>query len=491
MQKQIGKERRYVASDMSRAMRMLTDELGADAVLLSSRRVKEGVEVIGLASGEEISTDDFAALHSDRRRQERRAQGRRSDDNRQRGNQYSEQNKQEKESSALFSGEPSALGQKAASSLNTEPLDKALLDKWLQEDGSFSGFEANQPITSDGTNIHENDLHKTDLRKTASDLAQRVQALNDKPLVVESLEGVTQTLDQVKDMLAKSVEHQNGKAEDFLPQPNEYIVTNRLLAMGLSSSVAKALVQSTSAGTVDELWCSTTEKINKILPVVEEDLLKGGGVFALVGPKGAGKTSIIAKLLTQFALRGEAEDLAIISFDDGAQGAISRLAAVSGIPLLFVDKQYSLNDRIQQCAKRRLVLIDTSNDLLAKKYQNSLQSLEESLQVKEILVLPATGEIRYLQCVLKDYRSERSAACALTFFEQTHALGELMSLLLMERLNIAYLSEGTILPDKLTIPNKTALLQQLMFFGTSEVGTQIQMPIVNMPVERVGNHDSQ
>ena len=49
------------------------------ALLLSSRKVSDGVEIVALPPGAEAPEGDYAALHSDRRVKERRSAERRSD----------------------------------------------------------------------------------------------------------------------------------------------------------------------------------------------------------------------------------------------------------------------------------------------------------------------------------------------------------------------------------------------------------------------------
>ena len=72
-------EQRIVAADMSRALRKLSEQLGPDAVLLSSRKLANGVEIIALPAGAKPSSENFSAMHSDRRTGDRRAKERRSD----------------------------------------------------------------------------------------------------------------------------------------------------------------------------------------------------------------------------------------------------------------------------------------------------------------------------------------------------------------------------------------------------------------------------
>ena len=68
----ISKEQRFVAKDMSRAIRKLNEALGPEAILLSSRKVEEGVEVVALPAGEQPSASSLHRQAGDRRSNQRR-----------------------------------------------------------------------------------------------------------------------------------------------------------------------------------------------------------------------------------------------------------------------------------------------------------------------------------------------------------------------------------------------------------------------------------
>ena len=46
------KVRRYIASTSKEALRQVKEELGVDAVILSNRKTKDGVEIMALADSE-------------------------------------------------------------------------------------------------------------------------------------------------------------------------------------------------------------------------------------------------------------------------------------------------------------------------------------------------------------------------------------------------------------------------------------------------------
>jgi len=67
------------------------------------------------------------------------------------------------------------------------------------------------------------------------------------------------------------------------------------------------------------------------LPVVDELSTVNGGVFALVGPTGAGKTTTIAKLASRWSMRYGSDDLALVSTDSYRIGAREQLMTYARI----------------------------------------------------------------------------------------------------------------------------------------------------------------
>ena len=59
------KAKRFTARNMQQALRMVSDELGPDAVILSNKRVARGVEVVAAL--------DFQELNQDQQQQELRS----------------------------------------------------------------------------------------------------------------------------------------------------------------------------------------------------------------------------------------------------------------------------------------------------------------------------------------------------------------------------------------------------------------------------------
>lgn len=428
MQSSGSQEQRFVAPDMGRALRILGEELGPDAVLLSSRKVSEGVEIVALPPGAEAPEGDYAALHSDRRVKERRSAERRSD-----------------------------------TSAN---------------DSTSNDSTTNDVTTNDVTTSVDNEsdtASSIDMSSAASRLAKSIGDLTagSQGIASESersaFENLQSELTQVRQMLEQKITAM-APASPVLPQPVQYVLINRLLQTGMPMDLAQAITQAVISdeqhGDVEQAWRQCRDYLMALMPVADQDLVATGGVIALLGPSGAGKSSAIAKLAAAFMLEHSAADVAIISHDSGSTagaGRLSRFSGMTGIPVFYVDHEHSLADRIAQCSKQRLVLIDT----VGKAEENTeavaqLQSVTTRKQVKSLIVLPAIGEASWLGSMIQSYRGENTVGCILSHMDQAASVGAVLSQLLKAQLPIHYLSHGGLLPKYIQRPQRQWLLDKLL-----------------------------
>src|SRR5579862_2805656 len=87
-----------------------------------------------------------------------------------------------------------------------------------------------------------------------------------------------------------------------------------------------------------------------------------GGRVALVGATGVGKTTSLAKLAVRWVLRHGARDLALVAADSvriGAQDQLQSLGQLLGAPVYVPDDFNGLGALLTQLARFRLILIDT------------------------------------------------------------------------------------------------------------------------------------
>ncbi len=105
------------------------------------------------------------------------------------------------------------------------------------------------------------------------------------------------------------------------------------------------------------------ETLGRGLSVTQDDILSRGGVAALIGPTGVGKTTTIAKLAARYNLRHGPNRVALITTDSYRIGAFEQLSTFGMIldaPVRLVRTTQELQDAIKVFADKSLILIDTA-----------------------------------------------------------------------------------------------------------------------------------
>ena len=99
--------------------------------------------------------------------------------------------------------------------------------------------------------------------------------------------------------------------------PSGATLMREMLAAGFSATLARELLETLPRGDAEQAQAWMRNTLMKRLQVMqsETDMLDTGGVFALMGPTGAGKTTTTAKLAARFVVRHGADKLALLTTD--------------------------------------------------------------------------------------------------------------------------------------------------------------------------------
>jgi len=205
--------------------------------------------------------------------------------------------------------------------------------------------------------------------------------------------------------------------------------------------------------------------LSKRLPITPVDPLEHGGVIALVGPTGAGKTTTIAKLAATFAARHNARDVALITTDTVRVGGREQLHSYGrqlGIAVHEVDGDASLAATIERLRDYKLVLIDTAGlGQRDKGLVAQLNWLHAAGQVHTLLVLPANSHFSDLDEVVRRFSSARPQGVVLTKVDETGRLGSALSVVVDHQLPIAWITDGQRVPEDLHRAQAASLVLRL------------------------------
>ncbi|GAB3748435.1 AAA family ATPase [Lysobacter olei] len=203
----------------------------------------------------------------------------------------------------------------------------------------------------------------------------------------------------------------------------------------------------------------------QMIPVLRDEPIERGGVIALVGPTGAGKTTTAAKLAARFAARHSTRDVALVTTDHHRTGAREQLQGFGrrlGITVCEAAGPEALADTLQQVADYPLVLVDTAGYAGRDRALGSqLAWLRTTQGLRSLLVLPANGNPLDLADIARRYRGLRPEGAVLTKIDETGRLGAALSVLLENELRVAYTCHGQQVPTDLESGDASNLVLRL------------------------------
>lgn len=272
----------------------------------------------------------------------------------------------------------------------------------------------------------------------------------------------------------------NGLAWDQFSRqtPAQAAIWERLSTMGLPGSVNRRLLETAGqARTLEQLWRQVLSSLSRLIPVVGQDLVEQGGIFALLGPTGAGKTTTIAKLATRYVLRHGAEEVALVTTDSfrlAAHEQLRTLGRILGVSVRIVDNQHSLGDTLESLSHKKLVLIDTAG--LPSRHPEQMRQLTElqgQPQVHKWLVLPSTTQAQVLNAAWKSCSTASVSACILTHLDEACVMGEALGLCIERQLPVVYETFGQSIPDDLALAAGQALVKRAVALGRAQASIPV------------------
>ncbi len=389
------KIKRFLAPNMREALKAVRTEQGPEAVILSNRRVGDYVEVI-------------AALDYDE-----------------------------------------ALIQQAIRRAPRETVD-----------ADMSEPSASVPDESSESDDETTDVHvllSAEAQRGATTTRREQQTLItelDVPAVPE-IADLRQQLSVLGDLLHEQVSSDRW-ANRASNAPMAAQLLRNLSRLGMASDVAESLCNTIAGGPagVQHPWRDAVDGISDALTTVAPDLLTEGGVAAFVGPTGVGKTTTIAKLASQYALRHGARDIALVSMDGyriGAREQLFTFGRIINASVFEAESPIALRRLLAGLSEYRLVLIDTAGvsqrDTRLAEMLDGLSN--QSRPVDLYLTLAATADEQLLDEIVRCYQQVSVKAAAITKIDEASRLGAPLSVLLRHGLPLGYVTDGQCVPDDL------------------------------------------
>lgn len=202
----------------------------------------------------------------------------------------------------------------------------------------------------------------------------------------------------------------------------------------------------------------------------DADIIDRGGVYALVGPTGVGKTTTTAKLAARCVVRHGADKVALLTTDGYRIGAHEQLriyGRILGVPVHAVRDASDLRRMLVELRDKHMVLIDTVGmSQRDRAVAEQIAMLSSSGDVRRLLLLNSVARADALDDVVRAYSSPNGGAdlagAIVSKVDEAVTLGPVLDVLMRHELPLFYVANGQRVPEDLHLPNRAYLMHRAL-----------------------------
>jgi flagellar biosynthesis protein FlhF len=442
--------KRFLAPDMRRAIQQVRSEHGPDAVILSSRSLDGGVEIVAAVDYDETLLEGLSAAAREASLLPEDAPREALDDVGDDVPEHALDDVRDHVRNDVRNDVPKDVPEAAPAAMRD--------DAWRTDAAPAHGEghgEAPGDTPARGARVDDSAPREGAWPREAAAAAPVPAA--------ENLAEMHSELKVLKGMLREQclrLKWADMRAFD----PERALLKRHIETLELAPSLVETLLaEVVHVDRFDRAWREVMFGLGRRLRVLREDPLDEGGVFALIGPTGVGKTTTIAKLAARHCLRYGRDSLALITIDNfrvGAQRQLDAFGAILGVPVRRADSADALEAALGAAADRRLVLIDTAGMAPRDaRLKGSLEQLEYAGELKRFLVLAANMQRAVMTEAVRTFGARGLAGIVLTKLDEAEGLGAALSALIEAQLPAAWISEGQRVPEDLKLARVSHLLK--------------------------------
>jgi flagellar biosynthesis protein FlhF len=255
--------------------------------------------------------------------------------------------------------------------------------------------------------------------------------------------------------------------EGVFRSPVQGTLLRTMVAAGFSLKLARSVVSKLPSdfGERDaQTWLEDVLARN-VRSAPRTESFEAGGVFALVGPTGVGKTTTTAKIAARHVLKHGAQSVALITVDTYRLGAHDQLRAfgrILGVPVHIAHDVSALHDLLRLRGTRQLVLIDTVGMGHRDERIRSLLGSLPRAEIKHVVVASCAAQAETIDESLRAYQARQAVGVVLTKVDEAARLGGAIDCLLRQRIKLLGICDGQRVPEDWQAPDGARLVRRAL-----------------------------
>ncbi len=421
--------KRFFGKNSKLALAQVRESLGDDAIILSNRAVQGGNEIMA------FSADDMDAITT-------------SEDT------------EVSLSTNMMSAD--AIEDSRISSL------EAMFQKRIQSDSANS-----QPQISQASSVSE--LPATNNKLEMEVKATLAQSQAQAKEVNAQIAGMMQEIRNMRSVIeAQLAEISWGATQQR--EPIKSMILGTMLTAGFSSGLSKQLADNLPEKQSEaeaKKWVESVLAKNLKAMTEEEEMLDKGGIFAVIGPTGVGKTTTTAKLAARYVMKHGTDKIGLITTDSYRVGGHEQLriyGKILGVMVHSVKDEADLKIALNELKNKHMILIDTVGVSQRDKMVSEQVSMlsDQRLNIQKLLCLNSTNTGDTLIDVIRAYKGQGLAGCIMTKVDEAITVGNILDVIVREKLKLFYVTNGQRVPEDLHLANKQQLIHRAFQRGTAK-----------------------